>query len=251
MGPEHIATYKLAHGHAITGHRAQGSTVDASYVLEDGGGRELAYVAMSRARAESHVYVAALVMERGDLARSVPPDQSQMLDHVRGQRAIIEADRRDLFAGTGRWAGTGVAEAVHALATARQDHQEALKTLEDPGSGLWARRVARRDLKDASTRFDNAHQLWDNTGEPHARWLRAQSDNLAPQVAQLEAAQAARAAYLAEHPEVPGRLADLDRAIQRGQELQRLRSWDLVRQRHQDRHLGISQEVERGYGIDL
>jgi hypothetical protein len=223
--------------------------VDVSYVLEDGGGRELAYVAMSRARAESHVYVvapdlaqaadrlnwawdqqrrqawapghrpeqalAASVTERAELAHAVPPDQSQMLEHVRGQQAILEADRRDLFAGTGRWAGTEVAEALDALGAARQDHQEALKALEDPGSGLWARRVARRELKDASTRFDNAHQAWDNTGEPHARWLQSQSDNLAPQGAQLEAAQAARGAYLAEHPEVPGRLADLDRAIKR------------------------------------
>jgi hypothetical protein len=83
----------------------------------------------------------ALVMERVDLARLVPPYQSQMLDHVRGQQAIIEADRRDLFAGTGRWAGTEVADAVHALGAARHDHQEALKTLENPryrlvGTGL-------------------------------------------------------------------------------------------------------------------
>ncbi len=33
--------------------------VDVSYALEDGGGRELAYVAMSRARGESHVHVVA------------------------------------------------------------------------------------------------------------------------------------------------------------------------------------------------
>jgi hypothetical protein len=210
MGADHIGADKLAHGHAITGHRAQGSTVDVSYVLEDGGGRELAYVTISRARAESHVYLvapdlaqaadrlnwawdkqrrqawalghrpeqalAALVMERADLARSVPPDQSQMLEHVRGQQAFIETDWRDLFAGTGRWAGTEVAETVHALAAARQNHQEALRALWDPGSGLWARCAARRELEDASTRFDTAHQAWDNTGEPHARWLRSQSD---------------------------------------------------------------------------
>jgi conjugative relaxase-like TrwC/TraI family protein len=32
MDAEHIGADKLAHGHAITGHRAQGSTVDVSYV---------------------------------------------------------------------------------------------------------------------------------------------------------------------------------------------------------------------------
>jgi hypothetical protein len=64
-----------------------------------------------------------------------------MLEHVRGQQAIIEADRRDLFAGTGRWAGTEVAKTLHALGAARQDHHEAKKTLEDPaaacGLGAW------------------------------------------------------------------------------------------------------------------
>jgi hypothetical protein len=200
---------------------------------------------------QSEQALAALVMERADLARSVPQDQSQMLEHVRGQQAIIETDRRDLFAGTGRWAGTEVAETLHALGDARQNHQEALKALEDPGTGLWARRAARRELKDAETRFENAHEAWDNMGEPHARWLQSQSDMLAPQVAQLEAAQVARGAFLAAHPEVPGRLADLDRAIQRGQELQRLRSWDLVRQHEQARHLGRSHEVDRGYGTEV
>jgi hypothetical protein len=50
---------RLGHGYAITAHRSQGATVDTAYVLEDGGGRELAYVAMSRARHASDVYAAA------------------------------------------------------------------------------------------------------------------------------------------------------------------------------------------------
>lgn len=35
----------------------QGATVDRAHVFADGGGRELAYVAMSRARESSQVYV--------------------------------------------------------------------------------------------------------------------------------------------------------------------------------------------------
>lgn len=50
---------RLAHGYAMTVHRSQGATVDSSHSLEDGGGRELAYVKMSRARQHSHVYVTA------------------------------------------------------------------------------------------------------------------------------------------------------------------------------------------------
>lgn len=37
----------------------QGATVDRAHVLADGGGRELAYVAMSRVSGTSHAYVAA------------------------------------------------------------------------------------------------------------------------------------------------------------------------------------------------
>jgi hypothetical protein len=47
---------RLDLGYATTVHRSQGATVDNGHVLADGGGRELAYVAMSRAREASHIY---------------------------------------------------------------------------------------------------------------------------------------------------------------------------------------------------
>jgi conjugative relaxase-like TrwC/TraI family protein len=47
MGPEQIGADKLGHAYAVTAHRSQGATVDVTHALEDGGGRELAYVAMS------------------------------------------------------------------------------------------------------------------------------------------------------------------------------------------------------------
>ena len=59
LGPDDIGAERLAHSYAMTAHRCQGSTSDSTYALEDGGGRELAYVAMSRARRESHVHVVA------------------------------------------------------------------------------------------------------------------------------------------------------------------------------------------------
>ena len=67
---EAIAT-KLAHGYATTVHRSQGATHDIAHVFEDGGGRELAYVAMSRARERTHLYLVAddLDQAREDLAR--------------------------------------------------------------------------------------------------------------------------------------------------------------------------------------
>jgi hypothetical protein len=57
-GPE-IGADRLSLGYAVTVHRSQGSTVERAHALEDGGGRELAYVKMSRAKEHSTVYVVA------------------------------------------------------------------------------------------------------------------------------------------------------------------------------------------------
>ena len=56
---EQLGSDRLDHAYAVTVHRMQGATVDRAHVFADGGGRELAYVAMSRARDTSHVYVVA------------------------------------------------------------------------------------------------------------------------------------------------------------------------------------------------
>jgi conjugative relaxase-like TrwC/TraI family protein len=50
---------RLDLGYATTVHRSQGATVDTGHVLADGGGRELAYVAMSRSREATHIYTTA------------------------------------------------------------------------------------------------------------------------------------------------------------------------------------------------
>ena len=54
-----LARDRLDHGYATTVHRAQGATAARAHLLADGGGRELAYVGMSRARETAHVYVVA------------------------------------------------------------------------------------------------------------------------------------------------------------------------------------------------
>ena len=67
-----IGADTLAHGYATTVHRSQGATHDVAHVYEDGGGRELAYVAMSRAREGTQVYLTAddLDQAKEDLLRS-------------------------------------------------------------------------------------------------------------------------------------------------------------------------------------
>jgi conjugative relaxase-like TrwC/TraI family protein len=54
-----IDTDHLDHGYALTVHREQGATADRTHYLAEGGGRELAYVAMSRARGPSIVHAVA------------------------------------------------------------------------------------------------------------------------------------------------------------------------------------------------
>jgi AAA domain len=57
---------RLDYGYATTVHRSQGSTTERAHLFADGGGRELAYVAMSRARYSTQVWTVA-----DDLAQAV------------------------------------------------------------------------------------------------------------------------------------------------------------------------------------
>jgi AAA domain-containing protein len=68
---DELAKDRLAHGYAVTVHRAQGSTVDVAHRYEDGGGRELAYVSMSRGRHTNTVHVVADTLDQAaeDLLR--------------------------------------------------------------------------------------------------------------------------------------------------------------------------------------
>jgi len=56
---EAIDADHLDHAYALTVHRAQGATYDRAHVYADGGGRELGYVAMSRARDSTTLHVVA------------------------------------------------------------------------------------------------------------------------------------------------------------------------------------------------
>jgi conjugative relaxase-like TrwC/TraI family protein len=49
----------LDHAYALTVHREEGATADRTHYLAEGGGRELAYVAMSRARGPSIIHAVA------------------------------------------------------------------------------------------------------------------------------------------------------------------------------------------------
>jgi conjugative relaxase-like TrwC/TraI family protein len=70
---------RLDYGYARTVHRSQGDTVDVSHRYFDGGGRELAYVSMSRAHEQAFVYAVAddVDQAKGDLVQDWSGDRRQ------------------------------------------------------------------------------------------------------------------------------------------------------------------------------
>lgn len=80
------SSQRLAHAYAVTVHRSQGATVDTAHYLEEGGGRELAYVGLSRARTKSIAYAVA-----DDLDQAVD-DFSESWSIERRQEWVIDQE---------------------------------------------------------------------------------------------------------------------------------------------------------------
>jgi ATP-dependent exoDNAse (exonuclease V) alpha subunit len=108
------------YGYATTVHRAQGGTVDTAHLYADGGGRELGYVAMSRARHEAHVHVVADDLETAcdDLTRDWTSERRHAVGHrhrhARPRPPLVASarDGRGPEAGP-RPGGTGCARLRH------------------------------------------------------------------------------------------------------------------------------------------
>jgi conjugative relaxase-like TrwC/TraI family protein len=83
---EQLDDAHLDHAYATTVHRAQGATVDRAHVYADGGGRELTYVALSRARDATTVHCVA-----DDLDQAVE-DLQRDWSHDRCQRWTLDTD---------------------------------------------------------------------------------------------------------------------------------------------------------------
>jgi hypothetical protein len=139
---EEIAADRLAHGYAVTVHRSQGATVERTHALEDGGGRELAYVKMSRATDRSTVYVVADSVEQAaeDLRREWKAERrlTWAIDRSPGigrqstpQQHVDAALRR----------GQLLAERHALLATVPADPSAAIRAAERELDGLRRRRA--------------------------------------------------------------------------------------------------------------
>jgi hypothetical protein len=248
MGPGDIGAERLGYSHAITAHRSQGATVDVAHVLDDGGGRELAYVAMSRAREASHIHVTArdlsdaaqrlawswddqrrqlwvrdragaaghleaLRAERQQLVATIPPRVDDELARLRAQQAALEQDLTDLRTGTGRWDELSVRVGYEDFQRARWVHDQNLRLAQNPRQGLLARRRSRQDLEASAAVLDGADHAWRQITDPHAHYMARERSRLAGQAQRLEAAQQDRVEFIETNPELIDRISQLHRAI--------------------------------------
>jgi hypothetical protein len=183
---------RLDYGYATTVHRGQGSTTERAHLFADGGGRELAYVTMSRARQSTHVWTVAddLPQAVDDLCRdwsnrrtttwaidTAPPDlghltretfQALPSEHQARVAALLSGEKAiagDAITGIllpDRAATLGQAEA--ALARARQARAEL-----DTGTGVWQTSEAGQAVRDLAV-ARQARSRADLAAEPGGRW---------------------------------------------------------------------------------
>jgi conjugative relaxase-like TrwC/TraI family protein len=140
----------LAHGYAITVHRSQGTTVDRAHLFADGGGRQLGYVAMSRARQRATVHAVADDPAHAleDLETDWSTDRSQQWLTT---RTTIGADPRPLPSEPAVWAARLRAELAELDQAAPPDIARALGAARtelarlrsdrgalEAGSGRWS-----------------------------------------------------------------------------------------------------------------
>ena len=87
---ERYAAEHLEHGYALTGHAAQGATVERAFVLlrDQGALREWGYVACTRARTETRLYAPA---RRSKRAAREPPHPDAIQPHASQARSSDQA----------------------------------------------------------------------------------------------------------------------------------------------------------------
>lgn len=217
----------LDHAYALTVHRAQGATYDRAHVLAAGGGRELAYVALSRARDHSAIHATAddlsqaiddlqadwgvdrhqhwITQTPAEVGREAepagasrqasapgrPPLLAERLD-PRRRVATLEADYRDLFAGEGRWANTPEGEAARGVLVARGELAEAERRANSPAGSRRDRKAALRMLPSLRIGVAHAEAQWEAIGQPAADELTVAIPSARHEVRRLETAELVR-----------------------------------------------------------
>ena len=180
----------LDHAYAVTVHRSQGATYDRAHVLAAGGGRELAYVALSRARDHTTIHATADDLDQAvddlqadwgverhqrwvsDTRAEVGYEAEPARQSVHEAELLLSARRHQLDqlrAGAGPWKDSPVGEAARHLAQARADLKSAQRSVAD--AGRWTRRSADRELSRCRLEVQDAEVSWNRVAEPHEHRL--------------------------------------------------------------------------------
>ena len=220
LSGEEAAADRLALGYATTVHRAHGSTTSRAHLFADGGGRELAYVAMSRARETTHTWAVADDMGQAadDLRRdwSVRTTPTWAIDT--GLPGLAGATREAVAAlpvhGKARFVALALAQAkagadavqrlqpggrAEELAAARAALRRAEQDLSDlqAGNGTYAGSEPGRAVSDlARARAASTRVKW--SVEQGERWRerRAAAKESAAEAAHLSDAEGRWQAYV-------------------------------------------------------
>jgi conjugative relaxase-like TrwC/TraI family protein len=178
-------TDRLGYGYATTVHRSQGATVGRAHLFADGGGQELAYVAMSRAGQSTHVWTVAddLPQAVDELKRdwSTRRTPTWAIDTALPDPATLNRDRFHALPkdqqtrlaalahaqeaiGGGAIAGIRLPDRAATLGQAQQalDTARRARTELDTGTGVWAHTEAGqavRELAEAKAARERAEQI--------------------------------------------------------------------------------------------
>ena len=164
LGPDQVGPDRLALGYATTVHRSQGATFDTAHLFADGGGRELGYVGMSRARQDTRVHVVADSVDQAveDLTWDWSHERRQNWaidtgtpDHQRRNPLEIEADKQV----------PGKLRAVLGRARLKVERAAAAATTPDGADPAHRRYVANLDRH--IHMLDQQLEPWKNPFPPH------------------------------------------------------------------------------------
>ena len=160
--PLAYAANHLEHGYALTGHAAQGATVDCAFVLlhDQAALREWGYVACTRARTETRLYLAEIEREHDTHAR-----QPNTLDAPqRTARALARSSAEPLALAQARGEGSArlLAQAQRQLERQCTHAQERLADARERLERLgWRGRRHRAELRAEITLHQTALRLAD------------------------------------------------------------------------------------------
>ncbi|MGH9289380.1 MAG: MobF family relaxase [Acidimicrobiales bacterium] len=169
----------LDHGYALTVQRDQGDTSDRTHYLAEGGGRELAYVAMSRARNVSVVHAVADDLDQAieDITHDWSTGHNQQwISRIArpGVDPTVRVDPEDpgskrarLVAELATLDRVGPPPVTAELAAARRDLERLRRACEDldRGAGRWTRTPAGRAARQLATARQERQ-----AAEQRARW---------------------------------------------------------------------------------